>query len=386
MNTDKIPVADYQKLAAHFDPTKFNADAWVSMAKASGVKYIVITAKHHDGFGMFNSPANKFNIVDATPYKKDPLKALAIACHKQGIKLGFYYSQDQDWTARGGAALRGGHWDPAQQGEFGEYVHTKVIPQLKELLENYQSEDAPVEIWFDTPTKDMTPQLAGEIVTLLNKYPNLIWNNRLGGGYKGDFETPEQHIPPQGYPGEHWETCMTINDTWGFKKNDMNFKSTETLLRNLIDIASKGGNYLLNVGPEASGIIPLQEQDRMLAMGKWLKTNGDAIYGTHAGPFSQEHGAYSATEKDKKGQPVWVPVWDWRATAKPGNIFISLFKWPGSALTLPAINAHITGAYMLADSGHKALKVSQDKDGIHIQLPASAPDQIASVLVLETGS
>ena len=384
MNTAKIPVADYQKLAATFDPTKFNADAWVSMAKAAGVKYMVITSKHHDGFAMFKSDANKFNIVDATPFKRDPLKELATACHKQGIKFGFYYSQDQDWTAPGGAAMRGGHWDPAQNGSFAEYLHTKAIPQLKELLANYQSEDAPAEIWFDTPTPDMTPELAGEIVTLLNQHPNLLWNNRLGGGYSGDFETPEQHIPPQGFPGKAWETCMTINDTWGFKKDDTNFKSTETLLWNLIDIASKGGNYLLNVGPDATGVIPQPEQDRMLEIGKWLKVNGEAIYDTQAGPFSQEHGAYSSTEKDKKGNPVWVPVWDWRATAKPGRVFISILQWPGTKCTFPPMDARVTKATMLADRKHRALKFSQNEKGITVTLPETAPDPIASVLVLQS--
>ena len=384
MNTDKIPVADYQKLAANFDPTKFSAESWVSMAKASGVKYIVITAKHHDGFAMFNSAANKFNIVDATPYKRDPLKALAIACHKHGIKFGFYYSQDQDWTAPGGAALRGGHWDKAQDGSFAEYIHTKAIPQLKELLTNYQAEGAPVEIWFDTPTKDMTPELAGEIVALLNQHPNVLWNNRLGGGYSGDFETPEQHIPPQGFPGKSWETCMTINDTWGFKRDDTNFKSTETLLWNLIDIASKGGNYLLNVGPDATGIIPEPEQERMLAMGKWLEVNGEAIYGTHAGPFAKEHGAYSSTEKDKKGNPVWVPVWDWRATGKGNKVYISVLQWPRKQLVLPAMDARVTRAYMLAAGKHAGLKFSQGADGVTVMLPSTAPDAIASVLVLQT--
>lgn len=384
MHTAKIPVAEYKKLAATFDPTKFDADAWVSMAKAAGVKYMVITSKHHDGFAMFKSNANKFNIVDATPFKRDPLKELAVACHKQGIRFGFYYSQDQDWTAPGGAAMRGGHWDKAQDGSFAEYLHTKAIPQLKELLANYQSEDAPAEIWFDTPTPDMTPELAGEIVTLLNRHPNLLWNNRLGGGYSGDFETPEQHIPPQGFPGKAWETCMTINDTWGYKKDDTNFKSPETLLWNLIDIASKGGNYLLNVGPDATGVIPQPEQDRMLAIGNWLRVNGEAIYGTHAGPFSKEHGAYSSTEKDKKGNPVWVPVWDWRATAKSDKVYISMLQWPGAKLTLPSMDARVSKAYMLADHSHRALKFSQNENGITVALPEYAPDPIASVLVLQS--
>ncbi len=387
MNTAQIPVADYKKLAAQFNPTRFNADEWVSMAKASGVKYIVITAKHHDGFAMFKSDADTFNVVDATPFKRDPLKELAIACHKQGIRLGFYYSQDQDWTAPGGSQW-GGPWDKAQQGDFATYLHAKVIPQLKELLSNYQSEDAPVDIWFDTPT-DMDPQLAGEIVSLLNRYPNLVWNSRLGGGYQGDHFTPEQSIPAQGPSGRDWETCQTMNDTWGYKSYDTNFKSTRILLQNLIDIVSKGGNYLLNVGPDASGVIPEPEQERLLAIGRWLQVNGEAIYGAKPGPFSVEHGVfqstpYSEAQKQESGQPFWTTVWDWRATAKPSKVFVSIFQWPGTALTLPPIQAKITNAYMLADATHAPLKFSQFAEQIVITLPAKAPDPTASVLVLET--
>src|ERR1035438_8799280 len=164
---------------------------------------------------------------------------------------------------------------PAQDGDFASYLHTKAIPQMKELLNNYG--DFPVVIWFDTPTADMTPALAGEIVTLLNQHPNLIWNNRLGGSYKGDTETPEQFIPAQGYPGRDWEACMTMNDTWGFKSYDTNFKSTEMLLRNLIDIASKGGNYLLNIGPASTGRVPPAEAERLQQVGQWLSVNGEAI-------------------------------------------------------------------------------------------------------------
>lgn len=384
MNWNKIPVADYKKVAATFDPTQFNADAWVAMAKAAGVKYIVITAKHHDGFAMFNSAVNKFNIVAATPFKRDPLRELAIACHQQEMRLGFYYSQAQDWTAPGGAAARG-HWDKAQDGNFAEYIRTKAIPQIRELLTNYEFAGAPVEIWFDTPI-DMTPRLASEVVSLLNQHPNVLWNNRLGGGYSGDFETPEQRIPAQGVPGKDWEACMYMNGSWGFKRDNTDFSSTETLLRNLIDIVSKGGNFLLNVGPDATGIIPQPEQDRLLAMGKWLKVNGEAIYGTHPGPFSDQHGAYSPTRKNNKGNPVWIPVWDWRATARPGKVFVAIFQWPAGEFKLPAINAKVTKAYMLADAGHTALKFTQDTGGIVVALPPTAPDPIASVLTLQTQS
>ena len=373
MNNAKIPVADYAALAAHFDPVKFDADQWVSIARNAGMKYIVITAKHHDGFAMFKSAANPFNIYDATPFKRDPLKELAAACLKQGIKLGFYYSQDQDWTAPGGAALHGGHWDKAQDGSFADYLHTKAIPQLKELLTNY--EPFPAVLWFDTPTSDMTPALAGEIMDIVREHPGLIINNRLGGGFKGDTETPEQHIPPQGYPDHRdWETCMTINGTWGYKSYDTDFKSPETLLRNLIDIASKGGNYLLNVGPTAEGVIPAPEVDRLAQIGQWLKVNGDAIYGSGPTPFGDEAGSFSGTEKDKKtGKPVFVPAWDWRCTAKPGELFFSIFKWPVGPFKLPAINGKVAQAYLLADPGHQPLKIAQDAGVVTVELPAQAP-------------
>ncbi len=379
MHDDKIPVSDYQKLVSQFNPTEFNAHDWVALARAAGMKYIVITSKHHDGFAMFDSKTNPFNITSATPFKRDPLKELEVEAQKQGIRLGFYYSQDQDWTAPGGAAF-GGHWDKAQDGDFATYLHTKAIPQLTELLTRYH----PAILWFDTPTADMTPQLASEIVTLTNKYPNLIWNNRLGGGYKGDTETPEQRIPPQGFPGEDWETCMTINGTWGFKTNDTNFKSTETLLHNLIDIASKGGNYLLNVGPDSRGIIPAPEADRLRALGKWLDVNGESIYGSGPTAFGDEDGAYSTTQKDKDGKPIWVPQWDWRSTTKPGRIYIHLFKWPDGNFHLEKVPVQITRAYLLADPAHKPLKVTQQGAVADITLPRQPLDPIATVLVLET--
>ena len=391
MNNASIPVADYKALAGQFNPTGFSAHDIVALAKSAGMKYIVITSKHHDGFAMFDSKANSFNIVDATPFKRDPLKELAEEARKQGIKLGFYYSQDQDWTAPGGAALPGHsgthqpptyHWDKAQDGDFAAYLHDKAIPQMKELLSNYG--DFPAVIWFDTPTKDMTPEFAGEIVAVLNQHPKLIWNNRLGGGYKGDTETPEQYIPAQGYPGRDWESCMTMNDTWGYKSYDTNFKSTESLLRNLIDIASKGGNYLLNIGPDSHGIVPQAEVERLQAMGKWLAVNGEAIYGTQATLFGPEAGSFSPTEKDKKGQPKFVPDWKWRSTTKADEVYLEIFAWPSGAFHLDKMPRTVTKAYLLADSAHKPLKFTQNGGAVDITLPSVAPDPIASVVVLET--
>lgn len=391
MNDASIPVAQYKALAPQFNPTGFSAHDIVALAKSAGMKYIVITTKHHDGFAMFDSKANSFNIVDATPYHRDPVRELAEECRKQGMKLGFYYSQAQDWTYPGGAAAvkgdhnpKTGHWDKAQDGSFDDYLHKKAIPQLEELLNNYG--EFPAVLWFDTP-RDMTPERAAEIVKVLNKHPNLIWNNRLGGGYKGDTETPEQYIPAQGFPGQDWESCMTINNTWGYKSFDTNFKSTETLLRNLIDIASKGGNYLLNIGPDSHGIVPAPEVERLHDMGKWLDVNGEAIYGTKATLFDVPTGTFSTTEKDKRGNFKFTPTWNWRSTTGPNKIYIEIFAWPTNGVFhLDKLPRKVTGAYLLADKAHKALKLTPNGEGLDIAVPSKALDPIATVLVLTTES
>lgn len=404
MNRASIPVASYKALAPQFKPQQFDAHAVVALAKAAGMKYIVITAKHHDGFAMYQSKADPFNIVSGTPYGKDPLRALAEEAHNQGIRFGFYYSQYQDWTAPGGAAYKTGdhqpptyHWDPAQNGEFSTYLHTKAIPQLKELLTGYG--EAPAIIWFDTPYESgyhstdspdldkahgMTPEWASEIVQLLNKRKDLIWNNRLGGGYRGDTETPEQYIPAQGYPGRDWESCMTINDTWGYKSTDHNFKSTETLIRNLIDIASKGGNYLLNIGPDAQGNVPAEEVERLQQVGRWMAMNGESIYATKPTLFGPEAGSFSTTEKDVNGKPKFIPAWQWRSTTKANRVYVHLFAWPKGSLHLEQMPRTVTGAYLLADASHKPLKVSQNGRTVDIALPAQAVDPVASVVVLNT--
>jgi alpha-L-fucosidase len=388
MNNASIPVADYVALAKQFNPQSFSAQQIVSLAKAAGMKYIVITAKHHDGFAMFESHADPFNIVDATPFKRDPLRELAEECRKQGIKLGFYYSQAQDWTAPGGTAFRledhgnlPGHWDKAQDGDFDVYLHRKAIPQIKELLENYK--EFPVVLWFDTPTKMMTPARSAEIVALLDKHPNLIWNNRLGGTYKGDTETPEQYIPPQGFPGRDWESCMTMNDTWGFKSDDLNFKSTETLLHNLIDIASKGGNYLLNIGLDSKGSVPAPEVERLRQIGQWLAVNGEAVYGTKPTLFGEEAGSFSPTQVDKNGKPRFIPAWNWRSTTSSKALYVELFTWPGETFHLDNVPRKVMGAYLLADPLRRPLKISHTGNSLDVSLPGKMPDPLATVLVLK---
>jgi alpha-L-fucosidase len=250
------------------------------------------------------------------------------------------------------------------------------------LLTNYG--EFPAILWFDTPTKDMTPELAGKIVSVLNEHPKLIWNNRLGGGYFGDTETPEQYIPARGYPGRDWESCMTMNDTWGYKQDDTNFKSTETLVRNLIDIASKGGNYLLNIGPMSTGEVPDAEIERLQGIGKWLAVNGESIYATQPTLFGAEAGEFSATEKDKEGKPKFIPSWKWRSTTTADKIYIHLFEWPGTTFHLDSVPRQVSGAYLLADSDHKPLNVTKAGGGINVALPEKAPNPVASVLVLTT--
>jgi len=389
MDFGSIPVADYKQLAGRFNPTAFDAHSVVALAKAAGMKYIVVTTKHHDGFALFRSAVDPFNIVQATPYRHDPLRDLVDECHKQGMRLGFYYSQAQDWTAPGGAAWNtpghaapSHHWDAAQDGDFDDYLDHKAIPQLRELLTNYGS--APDILWFDTPTSSMTPARSARIVALLNQHPTLIWNDRLGEGYKGDTDTPEQFIPPQGFPDRDWESCMTMNHTWGYKAGDHEFKSAEELLRNLIDVASKGGNYLLNIGPDATGAVPAEERERLLAMGQWLKVNGEAIYGTKATLFGSEAGHFSQTEKEKDGKPKFIPEWKWRSTTREGKIYLELFEWPGTTFHLGKLPRPVAKAYLLADPSRKPLALQKSGNGLDIVLPAKAPDPVASVVVLET--
>jgi alpha-L-fucosidase len=387
----KIPMAEYQAYAKQFNPVKFNADAWVKIAKEAGMKYIIITAKHHDGFAMFCSKVSKWNICDASPFGRDPLKELAAACMKYGMKLGFYYSQAQDWNNGGsvwgsydGITLKSGNkWDVAQEFKMDNYIDQIAVPQIRELLTNY-GDDIPSIIWWDTAF-DMNHDRAEKIYKAVQQIkPGIIMNNRLGGDYNGDTETPEGFIPSKGYKGRDWETCMTMNDSWGYRLDDNNWKSTETLIRNLCDIASKGGNYLLNVGPTSEGLIPQPSIDRMAEIGKWLHLNREAIYGSDPTEFGDEAGKFSSTEKDSKGQPKFIPSWVWRCTTKPGKIYLMIFQWPANdKFELSGLQSKVTKAYMLA--GGKILETKQTTTGVTISLPEEMPDKIASVVCLEIG-
>lgn len=380
MHTAKIPVKDYAALAPKFNPVRFDAKSWVALAKAAGMKYVVITAKHHDGFAMYHSKVSPFNIVDATPFKKDPIRELADECRKQGLRFGLYYSQAQDWSHPGGGRRGGTAWDPAQEGDMDAYIRDISVPQVTEILKNY----GPLAVlWWDTPY-GMNKERAQKFLPVLKQYPNLITNDRLGGGYHGDTGTPEQYIPPGGFPNRDWETCMTMNNTWGYKSADDHWKSADQLLRNLIDIVSKGGNYLLNVGPTSEGVIPEPSVERLHAIGKWMAVNGEAIYGAKPTLFGPEAGSFSKTKKDRHGQPLFEPAWDWRCTTKPGRLYFHLFKWPGEKFETPTLYAPVTGAYLLGDK--KPLKFSEHGSSVTISgLPKTAPDPMATVLCVEIG-
>ena len=225
MYNGEIPSATYKDYAKSFNPVNYNPEAWVKMAKDAGMKYIVITSKHHDGFGLFDSKVTDWDVVDASPYGKDLLRPLVEAARKEGIKIGFYYSQAQDWNHPGGGAYKP-KWDSAQNGSFDSYLDNIAVPQVKEILSNYGELDI---LWWDTPV-EMTKERAEKFQPLLAEHPNLITNNRLGGGYDGDSETPEQTIPATGFLGKNWEVCMTMNDTWGYKSYDENWKTGKDLI------------------------------------------------------------------------------------------------------------------------------------------------------------
>jgi alpha-L-fucosidase len=365
MNRAKIPVAEYEQLAPQFNPVKFNAEEIVSLAKNAGMKYIVITSKHHDGFAMYHSKVSKFNIVDATPFKRDPLKELAAAAQKAGIKLCFYYSQTQDWHEPDAV---GNDWDfkDERKKNFAKYLEEKVKPQVREILTNY----GPIGlIWFDTP-RNMTKAQSQELVDLVHSIqPECLVSGRVGNGV-GDYDSAGDNQISVGKVRRDWETPVTMNDTWGFKKDDTNWKPTSILIRQMVQVASRGGNYLLNIGPTAEGTIPKPSVDRLTEVGKWIKVNSQAVYGTGPSPFPYDL--------------PWGII-----TTKPGKIYLHVFEWPQKELVLYGLKSKVKNAYLL--SGKTKLKFTQKDDpakdhySISVPVPAAAPDKNDSVIVLESG-
>ena len=384
----KADTDTYAKAALpKFKPTADFARQWAALAKEAGCKYLVFTTKHHDGFGLFDSQAGDFNA--GRVLRRDLAKEIVEACRREGLKVGFYHSvidwhHDQYAYAQSKQLPHPLKGKPYPNGErdhakYQAYLHA----QVGELVSNY----GPVDIlWWDYSSQDFQGDeawRAAELMKLVrSNQPGIIMNNRLfrtrEAGWAsmgtdgflprldpkfGDFITPEQHIPPTGMPGIDWETCMTMNTTWGYSEHDQAWKADEVLVRNLIDIASKGGNYLLNIGPKGDGTVPDESVKSLHAMGAWMKVNNEAIYATQASPF---------TKLSFNG----------RCTRKPGKLYLHLFAWPADGkIVVPMSNA-ITKAYLLAEPA-RLLAVASDDKGQTVTLTATAPDKIATVVVIE---
>ena len=391
---EKIPLKEYgDSLATKFNPTKFDADAWVKAVKGAGMKYIVITSKHHEGFAMFNSPSNDYNIVKATPYHKDPMKELAKACAKYGIKLCFYYSLGRDWAdpdvptnwpTKGG---RSNTWDyPNEDGKvFDKYFRRKVIPQVKELLTQY----GPIGVmWFDTPEL-INANESKELRALINKLqPNCIINERIGN-QQGDFKVSEQKLGKDSSAAIlPWESCITISKGWGYNRHDTAYKSPEVLVRNLIEVASASGNLLLNVGPTGEGEITQKSLERLAAVGRWLKINGDAIYGTHAWKVQGEKSTTEKkADKDAASPNTMKDVLndatsqktpaDIRFTTKGNDVFVFARSWQDAEVSVQSLAAGKASIKSVQLLGYKGkLGWSQGNDALKITLPTDFKTEI----------
>lgn len=353
-----IPVKEYEKLTLKFNPVKFDANQWVKLAKDAGMKYIVITAKHHDGFAMFDSKCTEYDIADATAFNRDPMKELAEACKKHGIKLGFYYSHARDWHH---PDAMDNDWDYPDKSkkDFRRYMEQKAIPQVRELLTQY----GPIAIiWYDT-AMGLSKEKSIEFKNLVHSIqPGCLVSGRVGN-FEGDYQSMGDNRYPPKTLHFLWETPATLNDTWGYKYFDDNWKSVDSLIYKLVNVVSKGGNYLLNVGPTAEGLIPQPSADRLREMGKWLAQNGESIYGCKPTPFKYFE----------------IPC-----TVKADRLYFHLFDWPDdSNLQIPGLKNDIQKAWLLADEQQASLPVHKDSTGVTVDLPPKPLDCLDTVVVLQ---
>jgi alpha-L-fucosidase len=367
----KIPADDYEKIAHTFNPTSFDPDKWMKVAKRAGMKYIVFTTKHHDGFCMFKSKYTDYNIVDYTPYKKDIVKMLAEACKKNNMKLGLYYSI-VDWHEPDFPAIYSQmdsfHGRPNPKADINKYADYQYN-QLKELMTNY----GPISFaWFDGgggfKDVDRYKLLKGDsVVKMIRKYqPGCMINSRIGGN--ADYGNPEQTIPGS-IQDQAFEVCMTMNENWGYAKKDNNWKSTKDLIRTLIEVAHKGGNFLLNVGPDSQGNIPDSSIVHLQGMGKWLVINGESIYGTKNSLWEAPSWGRSTTRFLSNGNAV---------------LYFHIFNWPtNNVLLIPDLKNKAVKAFVFTKDGQKQLKVSQQTQGISIDMTSVIQDKIATVVGLE---
>lgn len=372
METHNIPTAEYEKYAAQFDPEKFDAKKWVEIAKSAGAKYIVITSKHHDGFSLWDSKVTKYDIMDATPFKRDILKELSDACKAAGIKFGLYHSI-MDWHQPNANPKQ----KPEVAPDFNKYREEYLKPQLAELIKKYD----PTILWFDGEwIPEWTEEQGKDLYNYLrNLKPSLIINNRVGKGRSGmegmnkyehaagDFGTPEQEILKTNSQ-EYWESCMTINNNWGFAKYDHNWKSAQTLIDNLVDVAAKDGNYLLNVGPTAEGEIPAPSVERLGEMGKWLAINKEAIYATNGlENYKQGDNIRFTQSKDSK------------------NTYVVFNKFDNNELVLTEVQPKDgSKVYMLGVN--KPLEWTKSNGSVVVKLPTDLPCKYAWTLKIQRNS
>jgi alpha-L-fucosidase len=360
MHDLRIPVKEYRELARQFNPVKFDARLWAHLAKSTGMKYLVITAKHHDGFAIYHSKVSKYNIVDWTPFKRDPLKELAEACQQEGIRFCVYYSHREDWDD---PDAYGNDWDfDVSKKNFERYLEQKSKPQLRELLTGY----GPLGlVWFDRGL--YTPQQATDFVRLVHSLqPRCLINGRVGNygqELMGDYQDMNDNGMPTGGLEEYWETPQTLNGTWGYSKFDHTWKTPRTVIRKLVEIVSKGGNYLLNIGPKGDGSIPQPSIDILTKVGAWVRQNGESIYGASASPF---------------------PELPWgRCTVKGEKLYLHVFNPPDDGvLKLPGLRNEVRTAYPLLDKSRK-LPVSKEGHTASVKMPAELSDSDDTVFVLE---
>lgn len=393
MLEENVPSAEYEKLARQFSPVKFDAKAWVEVAKAAGFRYLVVTTKHHDGFCLFPSRFTDYDIADATPFGRDPIRELADACREAGIVFCVYYSV-ADWhhpefpakysqparepSTDRRSTTQGFHGAPKPDADIGKYADY-LRAQVRELLTNY----GPIGIvWFDGGGALRVPNRAelikgDELVAMINAVqPATLINNRAG--VMADYGTPEQRIPG-GRTVEPFEVCMTLNRKWGYNRFDREWKSPALVVRNIADIVSKGGNYLVNVGPTGDGELPKEDVEILREVGRWTHAHAEAIYGAGPTPFGEELGHENPAEKDAHGAPAWVSREEWRCTTKPGKLFFHLLRWPDGKFVLPAFPNRVRRAYLLADPARTPLII---RDGV-ILLPAAAPGGLVPVICVE---
>ncbi|MGB7323486.1 MAG: alpha-L-fucosidase [Rubripirellula sp.] len=358
-----IPVDDYKQLAGKFNPTNFDAKEIARIAKDAGMKYIVITAKHHDGFAMYASKANSFNIVDATPWKKDPMKELAAACREAGLGFGFYYSHNQDWTFPGGG--NGPETDAdGKPATFDDYFEKKCLPQVNEITTEY----GPIElVWFDTPGK-MPKHYVEQLVDLVHKnQPRALVSGRAGHGL-GDYQTlGDMEVPRHNIEGM-WESVDTTNDSWAYAWYDEYWKSPKEILHRLIACVGRGGTYMLNIGPRGDGSVPQRAAKTLTDAGDWIRRYPQVVYNTDASP--------------------WQHALPWGDVTRKGNsLFLCVFDWPTSEkLYLPNLTTKIKSAQLLGGEQSQSLTWSQEGDWAVVTVPAKAPEKLVSVIQLDLES